>query len=318
MNTDAFRSSLSSFLGSAKEYGIHAYVVLKEEEEDAHPLTLDIEDEALSSLKDLFIEEIHSVFLTAEPAQIMALSNADERQNVIYHYDFEIPKELRSLTDVIKTDDHQTFSRKKHGVRSIKAIIIEIGDNEQQLTLYKTMAPVNIFTPTSFYLGAGEHDQRFKELKSDFLRITTKFHFIQFQGSVLILDLSTLERFFGFHEVIKKEATAGYNAILKTSVLDNPEALLELIDNVTYARKLTKISTRSPIITQRIPAASIISFCKSHKATKGKLRFNEDETRIILDTNVSKDLLIKLFMDDFLMSELTKLHYESLAKDPIE
>jgi hypothetical protein len=39
---------------------------------------------------------------------------------------------------------------------------------------------------------------------------------------------------------------------------------------------------------------------------------------INLHTRTAKDLFVKLLNDDFLTSELTKLFYDSLAKDGIE
>ena len=48
------------------------------------------------------------------------------------------------------------------------------------------------------------------------------------------------------------------------------------------------------------------------------MRYNENQTQFLLDTRVSKDLLIKILNDDLLTSELTKLYYDSLAKDGIE
>lgn len=38
---------------------------------------------------------------------------------------------------------------------------------------------------------------------------------------------------------------------------------------------------------------------------------------ITLDTKVSKDLFIKVLMDDFLTSQLTQFYYDSIAKDAL-
>lgn len=38
---------------------------------------------------------------------------------------------------------------------------------------------------------------------------------------------------------------------------------------------------------------------------------------ISLDTKVSKDFFIKVLMDDFLTSQLTKFYYDSIAKDAL-
>jgi hypothetical protein len=101
-------------------------------------------------------------------------------------------------------------------------------------------------------------------------------------------------------------------------ILENPEELRALIDDVRFARRLTKVGRSSPVIQQGISNASIIKFCRDFPKLAGRIRFNEGENKISLDTQVSKDLFLKLLMDNYLTSELTNLHYESLAKDSAE
>ena len=91
----------------------------------------------------------------------------------------------------------------------------------------------------------------------------------------------------------------------------------ELIEDVKYARRLTKVARASPVLKSGISSESIAQFCMTFPTLIGRIRFNEDN-KIILDTKVSKDLFIKLLMDDFLTSELTKFHYASVAKDAVE
>ena len=47
------------------------------------------------------------------------------------------------------------------------------------------------------------------------------------------------------------------------------------------------------------------------------MKYNDSQTKFHLDTKVSKNLFIKILNDDLLTSELTKLYYDSLAKDDI-
>ena len=101
-------------------------------------------------------------------------------------------------------------------------------------------------------------------------------------------------------------------------MIANPEVLHELLDDVKYARRFTKVAKASPVLKAGVPNANIISFCKTFPRLAGKIRFNDDEDKIFLDTKVSKDLFIKLLMDDFLTSELTNFHYASLAKDSVD
>ncbi|GAB7198395.1 Kiwa anti-phage protein KwaB-like domain-containing protein [Dickeya oryzae] len=106
-------------------------------------------------------------------------------------------------------------------------------------------------------------------------------------------------------------------SISDMNIITDIEVIRELIDDVKYARKLTRVAKASPVIAAGIDNLSIINFCKTYPTLKGRIRFNEDETKISLDTKVSKDLFIKVLMDDFLTSQLTKFYYDSIAKDAL-
>lgn len=90
------------------------------------------------------------------------------------------------------------------------------------------------------------------------------------------------------------------------------------IDNVSFARKLTKIARNSPVLQNNIPNIDVINFSRQHPALRNKMRYTTDNAQFMLDTKTSKQLFIKLLNDDFLTSELTRLYYDSLAKDFIE
>jgi hypothetical protein len=150
------------------------------------------------------------------------------------------------------------------------------------------------------------------------LRISPGFQALSINGTVIILNLKTIEKSFGFTEVIKREAIHGIDAIRNMSILQNIEELEGLIDNITFARKLIMVARSSPVIQNNIPNSQIINFTKIHPALKGKIKYNTDGTLINLHTKTAKNLFVKLLNDDFLTSELTKLFYDSLAKDGIE
>jgi hypothetical protein len=114
-----------------------------------------------------------------------------------------------------------------------------------------------------------------------------------------------------------REATNGVDAIESLNLLDNPEVLHELIEDVKYARRLIKVSRSSPVLERGISNDRIVSFCRTYPGLAGRIRLNDTQDKLQLDTNVSKDLFIKLLMDDFLTSELTEYHYASVAKDNV-
>ena len=316
MNALELKNALQTYCDNQSNIGVCVYALMKGAEKSG-PFKLDIEVDAQAGLKDLFIQSICDEILRKEDISLLALSCADERANAIYVYDLPIPEELTSLETVVTQDNLPVLNLKEISLSSIKALLIEIGNNDRQLVLYKTMAPVNIFGRTSFFLR--RHSSRLVRMEDEFLRISADFQMVKINGELLVLKLEALERNFGFHDVIKREAALGIDAIVSADLLINPDALRELVDDVKYARRLTKIAKASPVLKAGISGASIVQFCKTFPLlAKHRFQFNAENNKIILDTKVSKDLFIKILMDDFLTSKLTKLHYASVAKDAVE
>ncbi len=312
MNKEELNTNLNHFIENSSDTGITVYVVIKNQEK---PKKLDIKQQDLPALKKIFLKQLKDEIVADDELSILKLSSSDERKKALYEYDLEIPPELTSLNDVNTNDGHELFNFQNDKINDITALLIEIGNHENQLVLYKTMAQINIYGRTSFFLK--KSNQRFEQINEDFFRISSNFQLLQISNSLIVVDLSTIEKFFGFHTVIKKEAEAGIKAVEKIELLKNPDTLKELVDDISFARKLTKISKASPVLEAKVPNSKIIEFCKTFPKLKGKIKFNSDESKIQLDTKISKNLFVKILMDDFLTSELTNYHYNSLAKDSV-
>jgi hypothetical protein len=310
MNKEELNNKLQYFSDNIEQIGATVYVLLKGENV---PKKLDIRADDLPSIRSMFVGSLVDTIISDEELSVVPLSTSDERKNVLYEYDIDIPESLQGLQSVLESDEQETFDLEHDEINSVAALIIEIGDEQNQVVLYKTMAQVNIYGRSSFFLKKSAH--RFEELKEEFFRLSPNFQFFRIDGSLLVIDLKTLEKSFGFHEVIQKEAMLGVEAVEAIELLENPETLHELIDDVTTARKLTKIAKDSPVLKAGIENQRIVAFCRAFPSLKGKIRFNATNDKIQLDTKVSKNLFIKLLMDDFLTSELTSFHYTSLAKD---
>lgn len=314
MNLEELKKSLQYYYNNYKKVGVCVYAVLKGSE-GCKPVKLNIDDNALDDLKEVFIESLKNNISNKYDLSLLSLSSSDERTNAIYIYDLELPSNLLSLERVTANDDFMVLNLKDESLRSIQALIIEIGDNKNQIVLYKTMASINIFNRSSFFLIKSK--DRLSKVDDEFLRVSSGFQMLRIDGKLLILDLNSLERNFGFHDVIKKEAEIGVKSIESVNLIENPEVLYELLGDVKYARKFTKVAKSSPVLSLNIDNKTIINFCKNYPAISGRIRFNESKDKILLDTKVSKDLFIKLLMDDFLTSELTKSYYSSVAKDTV-
>lgn len=315
MTAEELKTALQAYYNDQANIGVCLYALMKDTESPG-PFKLDIEADAEAGLKALFMQSLQDEIFSKDELSVLALSSADERVNAIYLYDLDIPDELASLETVIAQDDLPVLDLNKANLSSIRALLIEIGNDARQMVLYKTMASVNIFGRSSFFLR--KHESRLEKLNDEFLRVSAGFQLMRVNGNLLVLNLEALERNFGFHEVIKREAALGINAIVSAELVTNPDVLRELLDDVKYARRLTKVAKASPVLKAGISSASIVQFCKTFPKLARRIRFNEENNKVILDTKVSKDLFIKVLMDDYLTSELTKFHYASVAKDAVE
>lgn len=280
------------------------------------PRKLDIKGDDLPELKQLFIASIHSSVIAKDDYSILPLSTADERCKCFYQYDLELPAELQLLEETIGNDNLQNFNFAANQFSGINSLIIVLADDDNEIALFKRLSPVEVVGRGGYMLW--KSNQRLERFDDQLLRISPKFQVLRVREEIIIVDLTTIEKSFGFHDVITREATASLDVIRNLQLINNIESLEELVNDVSFARKLTKVARNSPVIKHNIPNANIIAFSQTHPLTKKKMRYNEDGTQFNLDTRVSKDLLIKILNDDLLTSELTKLYYDSLAKDGIE
>ena len=279
------------------------------------PRRLDIKEEDLTELRKLFVASIESSIISKEDHTVLPLSSADERGNCFYQYDLEVPEGLKRLETIIGNDNLSNFSLSDNQFSNIESLIIVLADTKNEISLFKKLSTVEVIGRGGFMLW--KSNQRFERFKDQLLRISSSFQALKVGGEIIIIDLDAIEKEFGFHEVIIKEATKSLSVIEEKELIDNIDTLKELVSDVRFARKLTKVARNSPVIRLGIPNESIIAFAKNHPLTKKKMKYNDSQTKFDLDTKVSRNLLIKILNDDLLTSELTKLYYDSLAKDDI-
>ena len=279
----------------------------------------DIDQSASDELTRNFIDTISSTVLLNDELSLLNISGADDRSNAIYRYDLpEVPAQIQHLVTILQRDDFDVFSFEADELAHLEGIIIILGHGQQQLALYKHQYPVALLKRDSaFSLVRIRNQNRLVKLEDDVLRINSKFEFMRIGDEYFIVDIKTLERFFGFHDAVRNIATQGIENIDRAQIVVDTAVLTARLDDISFSRKLVRAAKASPVLGV-VPNAQVIAFVQTHPALRGKFRLSDDGSKLKLDTKVSQDLFLKLLNDDFLQSELTKRYYASLAKDNLE
>ncbi|WP_297807866.1 anti-phage protein KwaB [uncultured Methylophaga sp.] len=318
MTMDELKKQISNIIG--KSTCSAEFYFLIGHDDDLSVKSVDINHDDHNELADIFIQSLSDQVLMDDELTLLELSSADSRKDVIYRYDLDtIPAQLGSLKDIIETDDFEAFDISSDDFSNLAGILILLGDQDTQIALYKHQYPVSLLKKDSggFNLMKPNGANRLKKLDSDILKINAKFEFFKINGQYYILDLKSLERFFGFHEAIKNVAKEGIGNIESTNLVMNCELFTDRLGDISFARKLVKSAKNSPVLGI-IPNHQIISFTKTHPSLKSKFKYSDDGSQFNLKTKKSQELFLKLLNDDFLQSELTKQYYESIAKDNME
>ncbi len=303
-------SSISEMVG----IGLNLYFLLKVNEEyilKRANIVEDVKSELITSYK----RTLNSIVENEELA-LINLSDADDRINAFYKYDLEEKPSVFEFFDVIRNQEQlpEYFSFNNDNLKNLEGYFIYFGDHDNNILMYRKQMAVNLFRQGKIYLIKG-HETQFTSIDKEFLRIDTKVDVINIDDAIYINNISILERHYEFNDIIVAEATNSLQSIANLEILENIEILNERVTDVTFARKLSKISTTSPVF--QLPKITIIAFVKAHSTLGSAFKYTICETKILLDTKVSQNFFLKLMNDDFLHSQLTKYDYVTPAKDKL-
>lgn len=313
MNKEQLIDRLSYFLEPANNIGAVLYFVLEQDGETIIRFA-NLDNNTQMELKNRFLESITEKFIDNEELHFLNISEADERKNVVYRYDVgEKPANLNILDEILANEVQPPFRFNRNNLSDIKGYLITIGDEGNRIALYKKQYPVNLLKRDRFLLV--QDNQRFSQVQGDTLAIDKNFDFMMVDDDFIVLNINTLERFFGFEQVVRDLAQHVIDSIETGDLLEDIEELQELAKDLSNAGKLMK-ARNSPVLD--IPVGHVINFIRNHSELKKKIKLNDGETKIRLTTGVSRKLFLKLLNDDFLLSELTRRQYDSHTKDVLK
>ena len=321
MKTKELQQEIQEMLKGIK--GITMYALIRRDnEENVKKINIadehDPTDNTAQELLNGFVEDINNKFSSYEDEnEIIKLSAADERKNGLYYYDLdELPKEMEVLMKISNPEtDIETFNFKEDSLENISAFIIVVGNAEESIVMYKQQYPISLLKRDRYMLTPILHKNRLIKFDQDILRVDFNYQFFLWNDTIYISDIDKMEKICSFHNIIVNEARKSIQAIENMNILDNVDVLLDELDNITFARKLTRVYKDSKVIG-KVENAQIIAFSQQHSYFRNNpLKLNENKDKFLLDTKKSKNTFIKLLNDDLLTSGLTSNDYEALAKN---
>lgn len=315
MTKEQFQEKLTS-IAQMDEIGLNVYFILKNEAEENLKLKrADIKEDVKINLITSYKGVLNAIGYN-EDLSMVKISEADDRKNVIYNYDLEQHPAIFDFFSEIVNEDEETelFKFADDDLKDLEGYFVVLGDHENNISFYRKQMPINLFKRGKIYLIKGDATQ-FDSLDEEFLRIDTKIDVIQLGEHIFINNISILERHYEFKEIIEKEAEASLVNIEGLEIVSNIEVLRERVSDTSFSRKLSKISTTSPVFT--LEKDHIMTFVRNHPSLGGTFKYSEDDSQILLDTKKSQNLFLKLMNDDFLHSQLTNYDYVTPAKDKI-
>ncbi|EAJ6190527.1 DUF4868 domain-containing protein [Campylobacter lari] len=278
---------------------------------------VDLEGNAVIELRNMILDVLDGI-INNEDMSFMDISTVDDRKNAVYVYDDSLafPEDLAEIQVKLNNESNlEDMDFTQIQMNDIKMFIVHTGINADKLYLYQFVSNVNIYGRDKFFFKKDKH--RLIRIDDDMVRISSKIQMAQLGDKLAIFELEQFEKMFKFHDVIKQEAVSCMNTIQEMQLIENIEDFKSIVNDTRFARKIVKAIRNSPVIKLGISNSQIIDFCMNYKSIAGRLKLNDDKNKLILDTKKSKHIFLNVMLDNFLSSELTKLHYESRAKDEI-
>jgi hypothetical protein len=251
------------------------------------------------------------------------LTAVDLRQDAIFRYNLvDYPPQLDAFIETLDTPGAiPDFNHTDDQVTALRAIVVVLGNGNESLSIYKHHYPTNTYRRNGFsLLRAGIAQDRFEKLDQDIIRMGHTVDFIYDGTDVFVTNFKVLEKFFGFKEAVKADASVKLATLAARNIIEDVAALEERITtqgDVTFARKVIRAISHSRVL-DTVVNDQIIQFIKQHHSLSKKIKINAAETQIVLDTKTSQNFFLKLLNDDYLKSELTQFEYDADSKDLVE
>jgi hypothetical protein len=301
-NINELRSIIDETLGTDINFEVFLGVI---ENNSLVYQRADLDNDSTQGICLSYTANIKSFFANADLTTLL-MTEIDDRANVLIGYNYpEVPKNFTALDQLSNSEEIEIFSFGKHHLSDVKSIAIRIATVIRKIVFFKQMYPVSLLKQNQIMLW--KTGDRLHYLDSDVLRISNGFDVLLIDNVYYINDFGKFEKSFDFQEIADANQKKTAEAIIALGFVNDLKS--HLINGEAPRRDMMRVGG-SEVLS--LPVNLIIEFAKS---MQDKLKFDIVENKINLNSKSSVKRLIKLLNDDYLLSSLTQIYYDSLAKN---
>lgn len=322
MTKEVLQAKLDGLIAQ-ENCGMNLYFILRQQDEYILKKA-NVKNEALTPIRNVLRDNlVHLRQMMDEPTfAVLNLSGAEDRTNVIYQYDLEELRPISLMKEVdanlfndgyFTADNNRVFDFNTDTFEDVDAWIASYGVEGNHIIIYRKTFSVNL-------LKQGRNLFIFKDaeqidiVKDDIFRIDGKIDFFLVDNTVLIYNISILEKFNDFKDIVQRSARSSIQQIAAVDLVEDIAKLRERAESdISFARKLIKVTTNA-LILNVVDKERIIQFAREHAYLSRRLKVSADN-KFELEKKSAQNLFIQLLDDAFLHSELSSNDYLSPGKD---
>ena len=323
MTKEVLQEKLDGLI-AREDCGMNLYFILRQQDEYVLKKA-NVRHDALNPIKEVLRDNLIQLrHMMDEPTYaVLNLSGAEDRKNVIYQYDLD--EELRPISLMKEVDANLFingyFSQENNRVfdfatgtfEDVDAWIASYGVEGNHIIIYRKTFSVNLLKQGR-NLFVFKDAEQIDVIKDDIFRIDGKIDFFLLDNTPLINNISILEKFNDFKDIVQRSARKSVQQIDAADLVDDITKLRERAENdISFARKLIKVTTNA-LILNVVSKETIIQFAREHAYLSRKLEVSANG-KFELDKKMAQNLFIQLLDDAFLHSDLSSNDYLSPGKD---
>ncbi len=323
MTKETLQAKLDELIAQ-QECGMNLYFILHQQDEYILKKA-NVRYDAFDPIKEVLRDNLIQLRqMMDEPTfAVLNLSGAEDRKNVIYQYD--LAEELRPISLMKEVDinlfndgyftanNNRVFNFDTDNFEDVDAWVASYGVEGNHIIIYRKTFSVNL-------LKQGRNLFIFKDaeqidiVKDDIFRIDGKIDFFLLDNTALIYNISILEKFNDFKDIVQRSARSSIQQIAAVDLVEDIAKLRERAESdISFARKLIKVTTNA-LILNVVDKERIIQFAREHAYLSRRLKVSADN-KFELEKKSAQNLFIQLLDDAFLHSELSSNDYLSPGKD---